>query len=79
MTEHVMCTICFHQMDSFYQYSNQTLYFYSPLQILDIEVPVGPGPPLPQRFFFVNFVLNLSKIWMEFEYVRVILDEIWVC
>jgi hypothetical protein len=27
----------FHQMDSFHQYSKQTLYFYSPLQILDTE------------------------------------------
>jgi hypothetical protein len=28
---------CFHQMDSFQRYSKQTLYFYSLLQILDIE------------------------------------------
>jgi hypothetical protein len=28
---------CFHQMDSFHHYSKQTLYFYSPLKILDTE------------------------------------------
>jgi hypothetical protein len=28
---------CFHQMDSFHRYSKQTLYFYSPVQIVDTE------------------------------------------
>jgi hypothetical protein len=28
---------CFHQMDSFHQYSKQTLYFYSPLKNLDTK------------------------------------------
>jgi hypothetical protein len=27
----------FHRMDSFHEYSKQTLYFYSPLKILDTE------------------------------------------
>jgi hypothetical protein len=32
---------------------------------------------LAAKFFY--FVSNLRIVWMKFDYVRVILDEIWVC
>jgi hypothetical protein len=53
-----MCCVqsCFHQMDSFHQYSNQILYFYSLIQMIYIE----------DQNFPLSFIRRVSNLLIIF-------------